>query len=161
MKYVRGWKSGSVVDQWVNVLINTLVVIPFMVQTESIQVLKELEKKFSLSPQKNQKRRESLKGETSLLRLVSEYDGKETESQIVENIAGFVMPNMKFFSAPLLYDDFRAAIRKFWWKDPTRRLDVETTKRKMNEDRGMQVMLDTMKKEDVDRNIKITLEHLE
>ena len=148
-------------DQLVDVLINTLVVIPFMVQTESIQILKEIENKFSLSPPKNQQKRESLKGKTSLLRLISDEDGKGTQSQIVENIAGFVMPNMKFFSAPLLYDDFRAAIRKFWWKDPTRRLDVETTKRKMNEDRGMQVMLDTMKKEDVDRNIKITLEHLE
>ena len=71
------------------------------------------------------------------------------------------MPNMNFFSAPLLYNDFRAAIRKIWWKDPTRKLDVETTRRKLNEDRGMKSMLDTMNEEDVDRNIKITLEHLE
>ena len=71
------------------------------------------------------------------------------------------MPNMNFLSTPLLYDDFRAAIRKIWWNDPTRKLDVETTKRKLNEDRGMKVILDTIKEEDVNRNIKIALEHLE
>ena len=128
-------------DQGVNVLINTLVVIPFMVQTESIQVLKEIEKRFSISPQKNKQKRESLKGERSILQLISGNDGKQSQSQIVENIGGVVMPNMNFFSAPLLYNDFRAAIRKIWWKDPTRKLDVETTRRKLNEDRGMKSAL--------------------
>merc|ERR1712106_864483 len=40
-------------------------------------------------------------------------------------------------------------------------LDVETIRSKMYEDRRMKITLNTMKKEDVDQNIKITLEHLE
>jgi hypothetical protein len=132
-----------------------------MVQTESIRVLKEIEKQFSFSPEKNQQKRDSLKRKTSLLRLVSEVDIKGTKNEVVQSVAGFVMPNMNFFTAPLLYDDFRAEIRKIWWNDPTKKLDVETIRTKMYEDRGMKILLNTMKKEDVDQNIKITLEHLE
>jgi len=160
-QFSRGWKSGSMVDQWINVLINTLVVIPFMVQSESIRVLKEIEKKFSFSPEKNKEKRDSLKRKTSLLRLVSEVDKKGGQNQVVESVAGLVMPNMNFFVAPLLYDDFRAEIRKMWWDDPTKKLDVETVRRKLYENRGMSILLNTMKKEDVDQNIQITLEHLE
>ena len=44
MKFCPGWKFGSLVDCWMNVLVNTLVVIPFMAQTEAIQVIKEKKK---------------------------------------------------------------------------------------------------------------------
>jgi len=160
-KFVRGWKHGTLVDQWVNVLINTLVVIPFMVQSESIKVLKDIEKKFSISPEKNQQKRDSLQRKTSMLKLVTQ-DGKNgAKSEVVESVAGFVMPNMNFFTAPLMYDDFRAEIRKMWWNNPTKKLDVETIKTELYKDKGMKNLLSTMKKEDIDQNIRITLEHLE
>merc|ERR1711915_783266 len=161
MKFVRDWKLGSVVDKWINVLVNTLVVIPFIFQTEPIRVLKEIERKFASSPETTQQKRDSLNGKAKSLRLITGVDsyGKKTEN--AESLSGFVMPNMNFFTAPLLYDDFRAEIRKIWWSNPTQKLDVETIKKKMYEDRGMRIILNTMKKEDVDQNISITLEHLE
>ena len=95
-----------------------------------------------------------------MLRLLSD-DDEGKRAQIVENIAGFVKPNMHLFSDPDSYEDFRAAIRKIWWKDPRRKLDVESIKQKMYEERELKTLLDSMKKEDIDRNINVTLEHLE
>merc|ERR1719430_2704080 len=67
---------------------------------------------------------------------------------------------MNLFAAPMLYDDIRAEIRRIWWEDPTKKLDVKAIRDKLN-DGKLKVILKTMKEEDVDQNIKITLEHLE
>ena len=45
----RGWETGDHVDKWVNVLINSVVVTPFMVHKQPLEVLKTIEKKFNVS----------------------------------------------------------------------------------------------------------------
>ena len=43
----RGWKMGDMVDKWINVLINTVVVTPFMVKKQPLEILKSIEKELT------------------------------------------------------------------------------------------------------------------
>ena len=158
-KVPRGWKTGDMVDKWINVLVNTVVVMPFMVQTQSLQVLKMIEKEFNFSPEKNQAKRNSLKRRTSLVKMNAEVEIKGNHIETLENVGGVMMPNMNFFIAPLLYDDFRAEIRRMWWEDPTSKLDVATIRRKMMEKRDMRLILSKMQQEDVDKNIRYVIQY--
>merc|ERR1719342_185811 len=101
----RGWETGDFVDKWINVLINTIVVLPFMVQRDSLKVLKEIQKEFHFSPEKIQDKRNSLKRRTSLVKV---EQGRTNGTDVVDSIGGVLMPNMNSFVAPLLYDDFRS-----------------------------------------------------
>jgi len=136
------------------------VVLPFMVQRDSLKVLKEIQKEFQFSPEKVQDKRSSLRRRTSLIKV---EQGRENGIDVVDSIGGVVMPNMNFFSAPLLYDDFRKEIRSMWWEDPTTKLDVQTIRKKLLEKKDMKTMLVSSKMdfETLDNNIKIILEHLE
>ena len=98
-------KTGDFVDKWINVLINTIVVLPFMVQRDSLKVLKEIQKEFHFSPEKIQDKRNSLKRRTSLVKV---EQGRTNGTDVVDSIGGVLMPNMNSFVAPLLYDDFRS-----------------------------------------------------
>ena len=146
-------------DKWINVLVNTVVVMPFMVQTQSLKVLKMIEKEFNFSPEKNQAKRNSLKRRTSLVKMNAEVEIKGNHIETLENVGGVMMPNMNFFIAPLLYDDFRAEIRRMWWEDPTSKLDVATIRRKMMEKRDMRLILSKMQQEDVDKNIRYVIQY--
>jgi len=148
------------VDKWINVLINTIVVLPFMVQRDSLKVLKEIQKEFHFSPEKIQDKRNSLKRRTSLVKV---EQGRTNGTDVVDSIGGVLMPNMNSFVAPLLYDDFRKEIRSMWWEDPTTKLDVQTIRKRLMEKKDMKSMLVSSKMdfETLDNNIKIILEHLE
>jgi len=156
----RGWETGDFVDKWINVLINTIVVLPFMVQRDSLKVLKEIQKEFHFSPEKIQDKRNSLKRRTSLVKV---EQGRTNGTDVVDSIGGVLMPNMNSFVAPLLYDDFRKEIRSMWWEDPTTKLDVQTIRKRLMEKKDMKSMLVSSKMdfETLDNNIKIILEHLE
>merc|ERR1719186_1451779 len=161
-KFSRGWKSGSVVDHWINVMVNTLVVIPFMVQSEPLRELKEKEKQFLFSPEKTQQKREELQRKTELLKIISHVDDHGVEREVVESVAGLVMPNMNFFTAPLLYDDFRAEIIQMWWENPSEKLEVKTVKKNLlDKNSNMKLRLLSLKMDEVDQNIRVSLEHLE
>merc|ERR1740123_2175291 len=45
----RGWEAGDIMDKWINVLVNSLVVIPFIFQRQPLVVLKTIEQKFNVS----------------------------------------------------------------------------------------------------------------
>ena len=49
---------------------------------------------------------------------------------------------------------FRDEIRGMWWQDPTSKLDLASVRQKLMEKKEMSLMLKTMNKEDVDKNIK-------
>ena len=95
------------VDKWINVIVNTVIVMPFMVQKEPLKVLKDIQKEFSFTPEKVQEKRNSLKRRRSLVQMSSVIDEKGNKFDVVESCGPLVMPNMNFFVAPLLYDDFR------------------------------------------------------
>ena len=48
----------------------------------------------------------------------------------------------------------RDEIRGMWWQDPTSKLDLASVRQKLMEKKEMSLMLKTMNKEDVDKNIK-------
>jgi len=161
-RFSIGLKSGTFIDHWINVMVNTLVIIPFVVQSEPLRELKDKEKQFFFSPEKTQQKREELKRKTQLLRIISQVDTHGVEREVVESVAGLVMPNMNFFTAPLLYDDFRAEIIKLWWENPSEKLDIGTVKRSLlGNNSSMKHRLLSLKREEVDQNIRVTLEHLE
>ena len=119
------FKWSEVVDRFVNVLVNCLVVTPFMVQTENIMVLKELNEKFvdadSDAKQKLEKRRDSLRRKTSIMRMSSEVDNQPNrQTEVLDAHNGVFMPNMNFFTGPMTYDNLRDLIRNLWWEDPSR-----------------------------------------
>ena len=113
------FKWSEVVDRFVNVLVNCLVVTPFMVQTENIMVLKELNEKF-MDMERLEKRRNSLKRKTSVMRMSSLVEQPNRQAEVLQDYNGVFMPNMNFFTSAFLYNDFRDLIRDLWWEDPSR-----------------------------------------
>merc|ERR1719369_2309516 len=155
-KFSTSVKFGSYVDHWINVMVNTLVIIPFVVQTEPLRELKEKEKEFYFSPEKMQQKREELKRKTQLLKIVNEVDTHGVEREVVESVAGLVMPNMNFFTGPLLYDDFRAEIIQLWWQNPSRKLEIGTVKNHLlGNNSNMRNRLLSLKAAEVDQNIGV------
>ena len=106
--------------RFINLLVNCLVVTPFMVQTENIMVLKELNKKF-MDMEKLERRRDSLKRKTSVMRMSSVVENQPNrQAEVLQDYNGVFMPNMNFFTSAFLYNDFRDLIRDLWWEDPSR-----------------------------------------
>merc|ERR1719300_219291 len=126
-----GWQAGTFIDHWINIMVNTLVVIPYMVQSEPIKELKEKEQEFNFSPEKVHQKREELRRKAELLRIFSQLDAHGIKRDVVESVSGLFMPNTNFFTAPLLYDDFREEIIKLWWQNPSKKLDITTVKRSL------------------------------
>ena len=119
------FKWSEVVDRFINLLVNCLVVTPFMVQTENITVLKELNEQFmgadSDSKERLEKRRNSLKRKTSVMRMSSLVENQTNrQAEVLQNYNGVFMPNMNFFTSAFLYNDLRDLIRDLWWEDPSR-----------------------------------------
>ena len=119
------FKWSEVVDRFINLLVNCLVVTPFMVQTENIMVLKDLNEQFmgadSDSKEKLERRRNSLKRKTSVMRMSSLVEQpNRQEAAVLQDYNGVFMPNMNFFTSAFLYNDFRDLIRDLWWEDPSR-----------------------------------------
>ena len=118
------FKWSEVVDRFINLLVNCLVVTPFMVQTENIMVLKDLNEQFmgadSDSKEKLERRRNSLKRKTSVMRMSSLVEQPNRQTEVLQDYNGVFMPNMNFFTSAFLYNDFRDLIRDLWWEDPSR-----------------------------------------
>ena len=120
------FKWSEVVDRFINLLVNCLVVTPFMVQTDNIKILKERHKEFlnaegGAKKERLEKRRSSLKRKTSLMRLNSAVDSERNkQTGVLLEHNGVFMPGMSFLVSPLLYDDLRKFIRELWWENPSK-----------------------------------------
>ena len=150
----RGWRMGDMVDKWVNVLINTVVVTPFMVQRQPLEILKSIETEFNFSPEMRKEKRNSLRKRNSIVKINPDLMDRGNEIERVERIgsSGLVLPNMNFFVGPMLYDGLREEIRNLWWEDPTIKLTVAIVRSKLSGD--MKLRMATLRSEDVDQNIK-------
>jgi len=160
-KYSKGWYTGTKMDQWINVLINSMVVIPFMAQKDHLQILKQKEGVFEFSPEK--KRRASLNKRGSILRMDSEVDHRFGGNEIATNASGVPMLGQGHLVAPFIYDDLRRMIQQLWWKNPTRKLRVEDVCKHLQnnkEARGV-LMLLSLEKGVLDMSIQKTLYQLE
>ena len=105
---------------------------------------------------KRSEKRNSLRKRNSLVKITSDSEDRGNQIQRVESVgvSGMLLPNMNFFVAPMLYDDFREQIRNIWWEDPTTKLTVAIVRSKLNERRDMRLRMATLRPEDVDKNIK-------
>jgi len=164
------FKWSEVVDRFINLLVNCLVVTPFMVQTENIMVLKDLNEQFmgadSDSKEKLERRRNSLKRKTSVMRMSSLVEQpNRQEAAVLQDYNGVFMPNMNFFTSAFLYNDFRDLIRDLWWEDPSRHLDLDRIMKAVREKRvqqsSLKTILETLDQDQLKENIRITLNHLE
>ena len=141
-------------DKLINVVVNCVVVTPFMVQTQPLKVLKRIQKQFG--SEKTNDMKKSLRRRTSLVRLVSKEDKAGDQVLEVESLAGLFVPKMDLFVDAMLYDDLRNCIRQIWWEDPTTKLDVETVKKKLYQSNNkLRLRLLSLKDEDVDKNIRL------
>ena len=100
-----GWDSGNSVDKIINVVVNCVVVTPFMDQTDPITELKRLKTEFGLE----------VTGETVPL-VRRSY------------IAGDVERGNK-----VGVGDLRSQVRHMWWAEPSVRLDMETVKDRLSQ----------------------------
>ena len=90
----RGWKMGDMVDKWINVLINTVVVTPFMVQKQPLEILKSIEKEFNFSPEMRTEKRNSLRKRNSIVKINQDLRDRGNEIERVETVgsSGLVLP---------------------------------------------------------------------
>ena len=153
----RGWETGDFVSQWINVIVNCIVVTPFMVQKETLKVLKDIEKEFS-SPQQTQSKRDSLRRRKSLYQME-----RGNSIDVVDDYNGVPIPNSNVFVNQNISKDLREVIRLMWWENPTTKLDVEKVKNQLDQNKGIKskYMKLSMNDEEIRMNIKITLEQME
>ena len=127
----RGWEAGDIMDKWINVLVNSLVVIPFIFQRQPLEVLKSIEKKFNVSrPGKNQGTKQN-----------NHLNNAKTKEKIDEF--------------------FREQILKIWEEDPNTKLDIRTVRNRMWNTRSSRSKISPMTGEEIDIKIRYTLESLE
>ena len=131
----RGWETADIVDKWVNVLVNTLVVIPFIFQRQPLQVLKSIEKKFNVN--------DSLKRKRS-------GNGLNPNNHL--NYTRKTEENDEFF---------REQILGIWEADPNTKLDIVTVRKRMLNAQSSRFKLTFMTGAEMDNKIRNTLESLE
>ena len=85
---------GDMVDKWINVLINTVVVTPFMVQKQPLEILKSIEKEFNFSPEMRTEKRNSLRKRNSIVKINQDLRDRGNEIERVETVgsSGLVLP---------------------------------------------------------------------
>jgi len=154
------WQDGKCLDHWINVLVNSVAIIPFMVQVDPLKILKEAEKKFLYSPEKKANKRDSLKRKKSLLKLSSMVENLREEDNN-RSFADMLLPDLNRFAAPLLYDDLRREIKDQWWANPRQNLDADMVFKNIR-DLGLRIKLESLNRpEFVKENIMLTLKQLE
>ncbi|XP_023325599.1 uncharacterized protein LOC111699219 isoform X2 [Eurytemora carolleeae] len=151
--------DGNYLDHWINILVNSIVVLPFMVQVDQLKVLKEAEKKFNFSPDTKLEKKASMKRRQSLLKLSSLVENMREQPQNRPFI-DMLLPDMNMFAAPFLYDDIRQEIKDQWWANPRQNLDTKSIQENIR-DQGLKRRLDTLQPSFVEENIKVTLNQLE
>jgi len=142
------------------------VVTPFMVQTDNIKILKERHEEFlnaegGAKKERLEKRRSSLKRKTSLMRLNSAIDSERNkETGVLLEHNGVFMPGMSFLVSPLLYNDLRKFIRELWWENPSKYLDHRSVSDALKRS-SLSTVVATLQPEQLEKDVKIILEHLE
>ena len=109
-RWSSNWRSGGVLDKWINLVVNTLVIIPVTVSHDPVQELqrKEVElSKFSRRRSDPERRKEFLRNSANMDGDPGAEPGQPSQEEV------------------------RAIILKMWWKDTNRRVDVSLVKEKI------------------------------
>ena len=141
IKAKRGWDSGNYVDKMINVIINCLVVTPFTVQTNPLQVLKRIQKDFGA--EKTEEDRADLLRRRSVVRSSDVESPGRTASPLSEvgSLPGLSLVMGTIPAQALQTDSLRNEIRNMWWDDPTTKLEYESVKKKLDENKKSVNML--------------------
>ncbi len=115
--FSRNWSLGDSMDKWMNIFVNTCVVIPFTLYQCPVTELKAKMTEFSPEGAQPQHRRQSdpsLRRE-EILRALSQTRSQEDE----------VLPFLKLMEEKYpSQDQLREEILKLWWKNPSRKLSL-------------------------------------
>ena len=115
--FSRNWSLGDSMDKWMNIFVNTCVVIPFTLYKCPVTELKAKMTEFSPEGAQPQHRRQSdpsLRRE-EILRALSQTRSQEDE----------VLPFLKMMEEKYpSQDQLREEILKLWWKNPSRKLSL-------------------------------------
>ena len=115
--FSRNWSLGDSMDKWMNIFVNTCVVIPFTLYQCPVTELKAKMTEFSPEGAQPQHRRQSdpsLRRE-EILRALSQTRSQEDE----------VLPFLKMMEEKYpSQDQLREEILKLWWKNPSRKLSL-------------------------------------
>ena len=115
--FSRNWSLGDSMDKWMNIFVNTCVVIPFTLYQCPVTELKAKMAEFSPEGAQPQHRRQSdpsLRRE-EILRALSQTRSQEDE----------VLPFLKMMEEKYpSQDQLREEILKLWWKNPSRKLSL-------------------------------------
>ena len=150
IKAKRGWDSGNFVDKMINVIINCVVVTPFVVQTNPLQVLKRIQKEFG--SEKTEEERKDLRRRRSVVRNSEVEAGGEAGSPISEvgSIPGLSLLSMvgNIPAQAFSTDSLRNEIRSMWWEDPTTKLEFKSVKEKLQKNEKSFNLLDSPSEQD-------------
>ena len=116
--FSRNWKVGDSMDKWMNIFVNTCVVIPFTLYQCPVKELKskmaEFRPELSEDPLLRRRSDPSIRRE-EILRALSQTRSEEDE----------VLPFLKIMEEKHPSQDLlREEILKLWWKNPSRKLSV-------------------------------------
>ena len=117
-KFSRSWFDGDKIDQWMNVFVNTFVIIPFSVSQDPVMELKHREAKFVTARDKHcSARRRS--------------DPSFKKAEILKTASNASSRDQLDNSFQAKSDDLREEVLKIWWKNPRVQLTLERAKRKL------------------------------
>lgn len=156
IKVKRGWDSGNNVDKMINVIINCLVVTPFTVQTDPLQVLKRIQKDFGSEKTAEEKR--DLQRRKSVIKNSDVETGSRPGSPPSEEDS--IPLSLSFMSIPaqaLSTDSLRTEIRNMWWDDPTTKLEYDAVKMKLKEN-GKCINMLVGSPQDQEKRIRLVVE---
>ena len=145
-KFSRNWSTGDAMDQWLNVFINTYVVIPF---THYQSPVLELKRKQCLFRTDNfaqvRRRSDPNTRREEILKVLRQSQPSGDLGMTFVRIMDKRYPSS---------EEIKASILKMWWSNPSRKLTVDKVQEKMV-DKGCKPT------EDLEHDIKETLVNLE
>ena len=112
--FSRNWRLGDSMDKWMNIFVNTCVVIPFTLYQCPVTELKAKMAEFSDNPLHRRRSDPSLRREEILTAL------SQTRTEQDEVLPFLRMMEEKYPSQ----DQLREQILNLWWKNPSRKLTL-------------------------------------
>ena len=122
-RFSRSWAAGDNMDRWMNVIVNTFVVIPFTVYRCPVLELKASQARFSCDENLNLAPRRRSDAGTRREEILRALGGAEVEEESpILGLEGARVPGQ---------EQLRELILQLWWANPSRKLTTEQVKQKM------------------------------